>query len=231
MNTHNSSIGTLFVVSTPIGNLSDFTERAKETLRNVDLVLAEDTRKFQILANSFSLNKSATSLHEQNEKQVYPKIIALLKEGKNVALTTEAGTPVISDPGFRLIRACHENKIAVKTVPGACAAIAALSISGLPPDKFLFLGFLPTKSGKRKAALSEALEMGVTFVCYESPHRILDTLNDLNELSPQRKIFIGRELTKIHEEGVQASASEMLALFIERTGIKGEIVLVVSADR
>jgi 16S rRNA (cytidine1402-2'-O)-methyltransferase len=224
-----TSPGVLYVVATPIGNLEDLSARAVAVLQGADLVLAEDTRKFAVLAQRFAIHAPCRSYHDHNERTRSVEVLELLKDGRVVALTTEAGTPTISDPGYRLIHACHEQGLGVRTVPGPCAAIAALSISGFPTHSFCFQGFLPQKPGKKTAAIKEAVERNITTVFYESPYRILKTLDLIASLYPQLSVFIGRELTKVHEETLLGPAGEVAKTLRLRKSIKGEIVLIVGS--
>ncbi len=218
---------TLWVVATPIGNLEDFSTRAVNVLQTVHKVYAEDTRRFGKLAARYSIQTDARSCFEGNEKARVEEILSLLRAGNDIALVSEAGTPCISDPGFRVVAACREEGINVSCVPGASAAIAALSVSGFETDKFSFAGFLPQKSGRREKALKEALEHPAASIFYESPHRILKALDQLQSLSPQRDIFIAREMTKLHEEFIRGSAEEVYQLLASRPSIKGEFVLIL----
>ena len=220
--------GTLFVVGTPIGNLQDMPPRAVETLRHVDLILVEDTRSFHTLARRFHIDRPLRSYFEHNEKQRAPEIVELLKSGKRVALVSEAGTPAISDPGYRVVRACREAGVAVTGVPGPNAAIFALSVSGLPSDRFTFQGFLPQRPGRRLSTIGALLSLEGTSILYESPFRLVKTLADIGRLAPNRDVFVARELTKLHEECVWGKVEEVLTKFQKRDSIKGEIVIVVS---
>lgn len=222
--------GTLWVVATPIGNLDDFSTRAVEVLRGVERVYAEDTRRFGKLAARYGITTDAKSCFEANEQARVAEILDYLKQGKDIALVSEAGTPCISDPGFRIVSACRDESCKVSPVPGASAAIAALSVSGFETDKFFFSGFLPQKSGRRERALTEALEFPAATIFYESPHRILKTLDKLQSLSPSRDIFIAREITKLHEECIRGSAKDVFEQFRSRPSIKGEFVLIVRGD-
>ncbi len=223
----NSDCGILYVVSTPIGNLDDLSPRAVQVFQSVDLILTEDTRRFMILAERFQIKGKWQSLHEQNEEKQIPGILGRLQQGEKIALASEAGTPTISDPGFRLIRACRANKISVSPVPGACAAIAALSASGFEPDRFLFLGFPPRKPGKHRAFTEVALTAGATAIIYESPFRIVKTLEEIHEQDPKREVCVARELTKAHEEFLIGTVEDVLQNLKARNAIKGEIVLLV----
>lgn len=219
--------GSLFIVATPIGNLGDISARAISTLQETDLVFAEDTRKFKILAARFEIKTQVTSFHEQNEKKVTPWAIEKLKSGAIIAVVSEAGTPTISDPGYRLVCACRKEGIPVIPVPGPSALIAALSVSGLETNRFLFEGFLPYKKAKREKMLQRALESNTTTIFYESPYRILSTLELIETLEPGRSLFLGRELTKKFEQSVRGTASEIIAALSVKKKQKGEFVLII----
>ncbi len=219
--------GVLYIVSTPIGNLEDITLRALRILKEVDLICAEDTRKTRILLHHFHITTPLTSFYDHNERYKTPLIIQKLKEGQNIALVSEAGTPTISDPGYRIINSALREAIPVVPVPGPSAAIAALSIAGLPVHRFVFEGFLPSKPGKRKNVLHKLSKEERTIIFYESPHRIVRTLRDLIDIfGKDRLATICRELTKVYEERISGSLSMLLAI-IEKNPIKGEITLVV----
>ena len=222
--------GALYVVSTPIGNLSDLSPRAIKTLQSVDLILAEDTRTFGILKKRFDINTRTISYHDHNEQSRTPQIITDLKNKKNVALVSEAGTPCIADPGYRIVRACRENNIIVIPVPGASAILSALAISGFEINRFMFEGFLPQKSGKRKRVLTEAINSNITTVFYESPFRILTTLNEIANISPQKHIFVAKELTKIYEQCFLGSALEVYEELSKQEKVKGEFVLIIRGN-
>ncbi len=219
----------LYVVGTPIGNLGDFSHRAVETLREVDVVAAEDTRHASILLDRYALTKPMVSYHEHNEARRTEELVARLREGQKVALLTDAGMPSISDPGYRLIAACRRAGLPLTVLPGPSAVLTALVGSGLPTDRFYFGGFLPVKSGQRRAELGEALGRGVTSVYFESPHRLLRTLEVLQELAPERPVTVARELTKRFEEFVNGTPGEALARF-QATPPRGEITLVVAPE-
>ena len=224
--------GTLFVVATPIGNLEDLTPRARQTLASVDLVAAEDTRHTLRLLSNIGAKPTLLALHDHNEERAVPGIIESLKDGKDVALVSDAGTPLVSDPGFRLVRAAHEQDIVVSPIPGASAVTAALSAAGLPTDRFCFEGFVPSKRAARCEWLKKLAAETRTMVFYESVHRIAASLADMVEaFGADRQAFIGRELTKMHEECVQGSLGELLAR-TEAGDIKskGEFVIVVSGS-
>ena len=216
----------IYVVPTPIGNLEDITIRALDILKTVDLVLAEDTRKSKKLFDHFDIKTPLSSYHQHNEHKKIKKIVDDIQKGVVCALISDAGTPSISDPGFLLIRECIKNNILIETLPGATAFVPALVNSGLPTDKFIFEGFLPHKKGRSKRLLQLSKE-GRTIVLYESPHRILKTLDSLIKyFSPDRKASISRELTKIYEETQRGTLSELFSYFSEKK-VKGEFVIVV----
>jgi len=217
---------TLYIVSTPIGNLEDITLRALKILANVDVLCCEDTRTTQVLLNKYELKpKKLLSYFEQNEQKRIPEILQLLNEGNSVAIVTDAGTPSISDPGFRLVRAAIESGINVIPIPGVNAAITALSASGLPTDAFVFEGFLPVKKG-RKTRLEFLKEETRTMIFYESPYRILRTLEDLKDVFGERDAVIARELTKKFEEFMRGNFSQLIAELSSKK-ILGEFVLLV----
>jgi len=230
----NIKSGQLYVVATPIGNLADFSPRARDTLGKVALICCEDTRVFGKLAQQFGIGTPKLSYHEQNESSRVEEILARLRQGDDIALVSDAGTPGISDPGYRIVRACRKEGIAVTAIPGPSASVAALSISGLPTDRFYFEGFLPVKKGKKESTLKQLLALEVTAICYESPHRIENSLRMLGDLAPQREVFLARELTKLYEETIFGTAEEILARFHSgesdkaSRSIKGEIVLIIS---
>jgi len=225
--------GTLFVVATPIGNREDLTPRARRILGDVDLIAAEDTRHTGRLLSHFGINTRQIALHDHNEEVTVPKLISALKEGKSVALVSDAGTPLISDPGYRLVCAAHAEEIPVSPVPGASAVTAALSVAGLATDRFCFEGFLPNKKVARINRLRKLCDETRTIVFYESVHRIKDTLKDLDEvLGAGRNAFIGRELSKLHEQCVSATLGDLQDMIADgRIAAKGEFVLVVEGNR
>jgi 16S rRNA (cytidine1402-2'-O)-methyltransferase len=223
----NSTTGTLYIVSTPIGNLEDITLRALRILKEVDLIAAEDTRHTILLLRHFGVQTPLTSYFEGNELKKKEFILFKLKQGNRVALVSDAGTPGISDPGFRLIQTAIENQISIVPIPGPSAAITALSISGLPTDAFLFKGFLPHKSKKRQDLLKQLGEARETLIFYESPHRLSEALNDLLNVLGDREMVLTRELTKIYEEVLRGKVSEIKKQIGERK-LKGEITLVIS---
>ena len=221
--------GTLYIVATPIGNLLDLSPRAQETLQNVDIIAAEDTRHTGKLLSHFSIQNRQVALHDHNESGVAKKLLQDLKSGLSVALVSDAGTPLVSDPGFRLVRDAHEAGIVVSPIPGPSAAIAAMSVAGIPSDRFAFEGFLPAKREARRAMLKSLQTDTHTLVFFESVHRISDTLSDMSEvLGADRIAYLGRELSKMHEQGVRTSLRDLQAM-LESGEImsKGEFVLVV----
>jgi 16S rRNA (cytidine1402-2'-O)-methyltransferase len=219
--------GTLYVVATPIGNLEDLTLRAVRVLREVTLIACEDTRRTARLLQAHQISTPTTSFFEHNERWKGDRILRALREGRNVALVSDAGTPGISDPGFRLVRDARAEGLAVVPVPGASAAVAALSVSGLPTDRFLFVGFLPARTHPRRQALERLAPQRETLVVYEAPTRVVATLSDMIEIWGDRDAFLCREATKIHEEYVRGPLSALRASLAERPEVKGEIVLVV----
>jgi 16S rRNA (cytidine1402-2'-O)-methyltransferase len=222
--------GTLFIIATPIGNLEDLTPRARQTLAEVDLIAAEDTRHTGRLLSHIGVKSRLLALHDHNEDKVVAKIIRKLLGGLSVALVSDAGTPLVSDPGYRLVCAAHDNDIVVSPIPGASAVIAALSVAGLATDRFSFEGFGPAKKGARREWLQALVSEKRTMVFYESVHRIADCLADMVEiLGADRAAFIGRELTKIHEQCVQDSLQSLQEMVADGTIIsKGEFVVAVA---
>lgn len=214
----------IYIVSTPIGNRRDITLRALDIFTKLDYLLCEDTRKTKQLLDFYKIKPLPilVSFYEPVEEQKIPQVISWLREGKNVGLVTNAGTPLISDPGFKLVRECVKENIQVVSIPGASALLAALVVSGLPTDKFTFLGFLPKKAGKKEKLLKEAK---YTVIAYESPYRIIKTLELLQKLMPEKQVVICRELTKKFEEVVRGKPEELLEKMRDRK-IKGEIVLM-----
>jgi 16S rRNA (cytidine1402-2'-O)-methyltransferase len=226
-NPSEATSGTLYLVATPIGNLEDITFRALRILKEVDLIAAEDTRRTKKLLNHYHANTPVTSYFEHSTFRKTQSLIAQLKTGKSIALVSEAGTPSISDPGYRLTKLAIDNQLNVVPVPGASALIAALSASGLPTHSIIFEGFIPRKPGKRRNFFLSLKDQEKTLIFYESPRRLLSTLKDLLEVLGDRHIVIARELTKIFEEMIRGRTSEVLELLENRT-IKGEITILVS---
>jgi 16S rRNA (cytidine1402-2'-O)-methyltransferase len=224
--------GTLFVVATPIGNLEDLSPRARQTLENVDLIAAEDTRHTGRLLSHFNVKTPLFALHDHNEEKVVAKLIAELAGGKSIAFVSDAGTPLISDPGYRLVAAAHTNAIRIVPIAGACAVTVALSAAGLPTDRYCFEGFLPAKQKARRDKLAQLKSETRSIVLYESVHRIRDCLADLvAEFGADRNAFIGRELTKMHEQCVQATLGDLLRQLDEGDIVsKGEFVVVVTGS-
>ena len=222
--------GTLYIVATPIGNLDDLTPRARQTLADVDLIAAEDTRHTGRLLSHIGVQTRQMALHDHNEESALERILDLLIKGQDVALVSDAGTPLVSDPGYRVVRAAHEAGITVSPLPGACAAIAALSFAGLPSDRFCFEGFLPSKQNARRSALAAVASETRTLVFYESVHRIAETLADMaNAFGAERDAFIGRELTKLHEQGVRGTLGRLRDRVADGDIVsKGEFVIVVA---
>jgi 16S rRNA (cytidine1402-2'-O)-methyltransferase len=223
--------GKLWVVATPIGNLDDLSPRAREVLGSVDVIAAEDTRHSAPLLRHFGIATKCVALHEHNERDATGDLVNRMLDGATFALISDAGTPLISDPGFRLVRAAREAGIEVNTVPGACAAIAALSIAGLPSDRFVFEGFLPNKSAARRAHLESLRAELRTLIFYESSHRIVDTLRDAAQVYGERQAVIARELTKLYETVLADTLPALLAR-VERDADqqRGEFVLIVSGS-
>lgn len=219
--------GALYVVSTPIGNLEDITLRAIRVLRKVDVIAAEDTRRAKRLLRRYRVKGPLTSLFEHNEPSKKEFLVKRLVEGENIALISNAGTPGVSDPGFRLVQRAIEEGVEVIPIPGPSALIAALAISGLPTDSFHFFGFLPPKGAKRKRRLEEIKELRGTVILYEAPHRLLRTLTSLREICGDRQIVVARELTKLYEEAIRGTITEVIDGLEERQ-IRGEITLVVA---
>jgi 16S rRNA (cytidine1402-2'-O)-methyltransferase len=221
--------GTLYIVATPIGNLSDISQRALDVLSQVDLIACEDTRHTQKLLSAYSIKNKTMSMHDHNERQRQEHIAKLLTEGQSIALVSDAGTPLISDPGFHLVRYCRQQGLKVSPIPGACAAIAALSAAGLPTDRFSFEGFLPSKSGARQATLLNLANEERTMVFYDAPRRAIDTVADIvTVLGGERYVVIARELTKTFETIYSDTAENLLTWLNEDPNqLKGEMVLII----
>ena len=219
--------GVLYIVATPIGNLEDMTFRAVRILKEVGRIACEDTRSTRKLLDHYSIATTAVSYHEHNEADRTKQLMDRLQSGESVALVTDAGTPLISDPGYRIVRAAREGGIEIVPIPGACAAITALSASGLGTDAFYFGGFLPSKTQQRRKTLEQLGMMEATLAFYESPHRILETLEEIAALFPLRQVVLGRELTKLHEEFLTGTAGEVRAELSSRPSIKGEFTVLL----
>jgi 16S rRNA (cytidine1402-2'-O)-methyltransferase len=222
--------GTLFVVATPIGNLDDMVPRAVQTLQSASVIACEDTRHSKKLLNHFSIDKPCIPYHEHGDKNILKTLLQRLLDGEDIALICDAGTPLISDPGYRIVTEARARGIDVVPIPGACAAIAALSVSGLPTDSFYFAGFLPAKTAQRKSALTAIKARTETLIFYEAPHRIADTLEDMIEvLGDDRSAFIGREISKAFETFLQGDIAELQRqVLADSNQQRGEIVLVVA---
>ena len=222
--------GTLYVVSTPIGNLEDITSRAIRVLGEVDLIACEDTRHTHKLLQHYGISTKTISYHEHNEQERSGELIDLLLRGTNVAVVSDAGTPGISDPGFRLVRLAVAKQVQVVPIPGPSALVTALVASGLPTDEFFFGGFLPARSGARQTRLNELRSVPGTLIFYEAPHRLAATLKDAFEILGEREAVVARELTKLHEEIARGRLSELAARFSSAETARGEIVLIVDRN-
>jgi 16S rRNA (cytidine1402-2'-O)-methyltransferase len=223
-------MGQLYIVPTPIGNLEDITLRAIRILKESDLLLAEDTRKTKVLLNHYGIDKKMISHHRFNEHQTMRTIVEKVRNGLNIALVSDAGTPVISDPGYLLVKECLKEGLRVECLPGPTAFIPALVNSGIPADRFLFEGFLPHKKG-RQTRLKELVEEIATLVFYESPYRLVKTLQQFREyFGEERQACVSRELTKIHEENQRGTLKELADFYQART-VKGEIVIIVEGKK
>lgn len=218
--------GTLYIVATPIGNLEDITLRALRILKEADVIAAEDTRHSQKLLSKYDIHTPLTSYHDHNKEEKAPVLVSKMLDGQTVALISDAGTPGISDPGYFLINLAVDQNILVVPIPGATAAIAALSVSGLPTDSFVFEGFLPSKHTARLKRLEELKTEKRTLVFYEAPHRILATVEDILNVLGDRKAVVTRELTKVHEEAIRGSVSEVLAR-LNSGSTKGEFTIIL----
>jgi 16S rRNA (cytidine1402-2'-O)-methyltransferase len=221
--------GILYIVATPIGNLEDITLRALRVLKEVDVVAAEDTRHTQILLSHYDIHTPLTSYHEHNEKTKSRELVTRLARGQNVALVSDAGTPAISDPGFRLIAQAIRAGVRIIPVPGASALTAVLSASGLPTDRFVFEGFLPARKTQRRERLQTLRDETRTLIFYEAPHRLKDTLGDIRELLGNREAVLAREVSKIHEEFLRGPVSELVRA-LGSGDIRGEVTLIISGS-
>jgi 16S rRNA (cytidine1402-2'-O)-methyltransferase len=220
-------MGILYLVATPLGNLEDITLRALRILKEVDLIACEDTRYTGKLLTHFGITTPRESHHKFNEERNTPRLIQLLHDGKNIALVSDSGTPLISDPGYELVSTCRREGILVVPIPGPSAVITALTGSGLPSDSFYFAGFLPARGAQRKKKLEELATVPVTLILYESPHRLLYSLQDMLEVFGPRRVTLARELTKIHEEFLNGTLPELIEILSARDEIRGEITLVI----
>ncbi len=223
--------GKLFLVATPIGNLEDVTLRALRVLKEVDLIACEDTRHTARLLLHYGITTPRQSYHEHNEAARTVQLVELLRQGKNIALVADAGVPLISDPGYTLVAACRRERIEVVPIPGASAAMTALSASGLPTDSFFFAGFLPPRPSARRLALEKLSAMPSSLVFYEAPHRIVRSLEDMLAVLGPRQASLARELTKVHEEWLHGSLADILRQLKERPRILGEMTLVIEGSR
>jgi 16S rRNA (cytidine1402-2'-O)-methyltransferase len=228
----------LFIVSTPIGNLKDITYRAIETLQETDIILCEDTRKTGILLSHYSIKKPLSVLNDFNEKNKVYEVIQLLEDGKNVALVSDSGTPLVSDPGYAIVHEAQKRNIPITVIPGATAFVTALVASGLPTDKFLFLGFLPKAEGKKKNFLQQTknlVEAGQqnkissTLIFYETPHRLISTFETLHEVFGNIEIVVARELTKIHESVIKNTVENFIEIY-KKEPVRGEYVLLLNLN-
>lgn len=220
--------GGLYITATPIGHLGDVTLRALATMAAVDVLLCEDTRTTGKLLERYAIRTRLMPYHEHNATRVRPAILKALGDGQAYALVSDAGMPLVSDPGYRLVGDCVEHGIPVTAVPGASAVLTALALSALPTDRFIFVGFLPTKPGERKKLLAEFASMKSTLVAFESPHRIVDALLDLVSTLGNRRVAVTRELTKLHEEVLRGTALEVHDILKARPSVKGEITVVIA---
>ncbi len=220
--------GKLYIVATPIGNLEDMSGRAVRVLREADRIACEDTRHTRHLLDHYGIDRPMVSFHEHNERERTEELIARLRDGASIALVSDAGTPLISDPGYRIVEAAVREGITVVPIPGPSAAVTALAASGLTTDAFYFGGFLPSKQGQRRRALETVAELDCALIFYEAPHRLLETLEDVEAVLPGRTVVVARELTKMHEEFARGTPAEVLASFRNRESVKGEITLLVS---
>ena len=226
MDTQNS-VGTLYIVATPMGNLEDVTFRAVKVLKQVDLIAAEDTRHSKKLLAHYGIVTRLVSCHEHNEMNKTPQLITHLKNGVDIALICDAGTPGISDPGYNLVKAVARGKLPIIPIPGCSAATAGLSVSGIPTDSFLFLGFLPKKQQKQIKALEAIADQSATLILYESPRRIKALIDNMLKILGDRKAFLAREITKLHEEYIRGNLSDILKTLEEKEIVKGECSLFV----
>jgi 16S rRNA (cytidine1402-2'-O)-methyltransferase len=219
--------GALYLVATPIGNLEDITYRAVRTLREADLIACEDTRQTRKLLDHYGIARPLVSYHEHNEAARSEELVAKMQAGQSVALVSDAGMPLVSDPGYRVVHAAILAGIRVVPVPGPSALVAAIAASGLPTDEFAFGGFLPAKSGPRVRVLEAVKDEKGTLIFYETPHRIVEALGDIEKVMGERPVVVARELTKVHEEFLRGTAGEVRAALAARPAVKGEITLLI----
>jgi 16S rRNA (cytidine1402-2'-O)-methyltransferase len=222
--------GTLYLVATPIGNLEDVTRRALRVLAEADVVACEDTRRTRTLLEHFQIRARTVSYHEHNERERAEELARMIEGGSTVALVSDAGTPGINDPGYRVVRACVERGLTIVPIPGPSALVAALTASGLPTDEFYFGGFLPARTHARRERLSSVRDLRATLVFYEAPHRIAHALADAREILGEREAAVARELTKLHEEIVRGRLSELAKRFTPDGAARGEMVLIIDRD-
>lgn len=220
----------LYIVSTPIGNLQDITFRAIETLKSVDLIYCEDKRQSTILLNHYNIKTPLSAYHEHNADKIRPEVLEKIRLGGAIALISDAGTPLISDPGYKLVAQCHDEGFLVCTIPGPSAVIAALSVSGLPSDHFYFGGFLPPKESERRRCLEAMRSFPHTMIYFEAPRRLLDTLRDIGACLGNRQVCVARELTKTFEEVRRSTTEEMIDYYQNQGVLKGEIVLLIRGE-
>ena len=220
-------MGSLYLVATPIGNMEDITLRALRVLKEVDIIACEDTRHTAKLLTRHCITTPRKSCHEFNEENRVPEFIRMLHEGKNIALVGDAGTPLVSDPGYKIVSACRSEGIPVVPVPGACSVVAALVASGLPSDSFFFAGFLPSRTTQRRRRLEELASIPATLILYEAPHRLIGSLKDMANVLGNRRAALAREITKIYEEFLCGTIDEILCTLKNRPEIRGEITLVI----
>lgn len=219
--------GTLYIIATPIGNLEDVTYRAVRILGECDAIACEDTRQTRKLLDRYGIRKPLLALHEHNERELAAALCDRIEGGERIALASDAGTPLISDPGYRLLQEAIERGLDVTPVPGPSAVTAALSVAGLATDKFFFRGFLPAKAAARRAELASQAAAEATLIYYEAPHRLLDALADLADIFPDRRVAVARELTKVHEEVLRGSPSEIRERLLARPSVPGEITILI----
>ena len=220
----------LYLVATPIGNLGDISERAKQTLQSVDLVACEDTRTSLALFKLLGIRvKATTAYHDHNATTAYPKLIKKLQAGQDIALVSDAGTPLISDPGYKLVHACREQGLPVTVIPGANAVLSALQLSGLPSNRFVFQGFLPPKTGARQRVLQELSSLPMTIIIYETANRLIQTLTEILHIMGNRRAAVAREITKKFEETRCDTIQNLIQHYTEQGAPKGELVLVIDA--
>jgi len=230
--TKNTKFGVLYIVATPIGNLQDISKRALSTLSKVDLCATEDTRKSKVLLDKYNLEKKLISYHKFSEKKKLDLLISFLKEGKNLALISDSGTPLISDPGYLLVKKALEEQITVSPIPGPSSLISALSVSGIATDTFVFYGFAPRQIKAKELFIKSLIADKKTSIVFESKNRIISFLEKLSELSPDRNIFIAREMTKLYETFYKGKANQVLKeLILKKERIKGEFVLIIEGNK